>query len=134
MRLASVPSIAPLPRLHLGVIAAPALPAPAAGQIMEDAAVSQDGPPDLSASPPPSPRLRPPREKRPGEIILPPGRRSLGRLYKLEEEIAQIPGVGDAMVHVMDDGHVLITVPPHAEGRVREYLGRQGELSGGGGG
>jgi hypothetical protein len=69
------------------------------------------------------------KSRRAGEIVLRPrAGRSLGRLFKLEEEIARIPGVGDAMVHVMDDGHVVITVPPHAEARVREFLAMAGEV------
>jgi hypothetical protein len=104
----------------------------------EEQPVVQNGPVQPTPRPPapaaarPAPAVQP---RRPGEIVLAPrGQRGLGRLYKLEQEIAAIPGVGDAMVHVLDDGHVLITVPPHAEGRVREFLALTGELGAGAGG
>ena len=73
---------------------------------------------------------RPSRPRRPGEIALGRRGRSLGGLYRLEQAVAALPGVGDAMVSVQDDGAVVLTVPPHAEGRVREYLAGAGELGG----
>jgi hypothetical protein len=74
---------------------------------------------------------RPTRPRRPGEIVLRGrGGRSLGALYRLEQAVAALPGVGDASVSVAEDGAVVLTVPPHAEGRVRQYLAGAGELGG----
>ncbi|GEM_PF-5452618 len=72
----------------------------------------------------------PARERQPGEISLTPRPQlSLGRLFKLEQEITRLTGVGAALVTVRDDGRVLVIVSPHHEARVREFLALAGELA-----
>ena len=50
-------------------------------------------------------------------------RLSLQRLFKLEQDVSQLPGAGRASVDILDDGQIVIHVAPGAEERVRQYLG-----------
>ena len=62
------------------------------------------------------------RADRPGEIVLPRIRLSLQRLYRLEQELSQIPGAGQASIDILDDGQIVVHISPGAEERVRQYL------------
>ena len=62
---------------------------------------------------------------KPGEILFPArAKLSMVRLFKLEQEINQIPGVHDAMIDLKDDGRMALNMEasPEVEARVREFL------------
>lgn len=66
----------------------------------------------------------------PGVIPLAPrSRLSLARLFRLEQELSELSGGGGAVVYVEDGGQVLVSVPPAAEERAREYLILAGEIT-----
>ena len=103
---------------------------------LADTAAESSGPGADSIAPPPPARasgefsFRPARERRPGEIPLRArARLSLARLFKLEQEIGQLPGVRDPQVKVLDDGQIVVQVTPDVEVRVREFLILAGELT-----
>ncbi|MBI4491708.1 MAG: hypothetical protein HY690_02830 [Chloroflexi bacterium] len=53
---------------------------------------------------------------------------SLPRLFRLEQDVAQVAGAADARLEVLEDGHVVVHVPPQTRTRVREFLILEGEL------
>ncbi len=66
-----------------------------------------------------------------GEIVLPnKARFSLVRLFNLEQEIDQLPGIRKAWVNIQDDDRVVITFDggPGSMVRVRQYLMLAGEI------
>ena len=123
--LSSWPAIAPAPRL-----AAPPVPEPAPLTLPPPAPL----PPELQAGaapvqpPPAAPPVaaRQARASRPGEIVLAATRMGLGQLFRLEQDLAQLPGVGQPSIDVLDDGQVVISFAPGAEERVRQYLALAG--------
>jgi len=88
----------------------------------ESEPVALEGP--LTDAPPDEPPPDVPPAK-PGEILFPTrAKLSMVRLFKLEQEINQIPGVHDAMIDLTDDGRMALNMDasPEAEARVREFL------------
>lgn len=65
-----------------------------------------------------------------GEVLLPRQTRlSFSRLFRLEEELSHTPGLADAAVDVLEDGRVVVRVPPEADSRVRDFLQLAGYMT-----
>lgn len=80
--------------------------------------------PDTDLAPKPS------HQPRPGEILLPRQKRlSFSRLFRLEEELSHTPGLADAAVDVLEDGRIVVRVPPEADSRARDFLQLAGYMT-----
>lgn len=76
-----------------------------------------------ASGPEPTAVPKPTYQPRPGEILLPRQTRlSFSRLFRLEEDLSHTSGLADASVNVLEDGRVLVRVPPEADSRVRDFL------------
>jgi hypothetical protein len=83
--------------------------------------------PAAAPAPAPAPSVY---EPAPGDVVLPARvRLSLSRLFKLEEELAQLLGPDNVGVDVLEDGRTVVRVPAELEQRAREYLALSGEMN-----